>query len=126
MREKAQQTAWRRFMEFTSRLSAGKLHNIAANPRVTLTLDETASGSDVIRIEGTAMHGPDHPRAFDVQAYVAKYGERIASAGFGPPRTVRGDVFRGHRDRSDQVPRLRPSIVTCRHRFAHVPSNSSR
>jgi PPOX class probable F420-dependent enzyme len=118
MLEKAQQTAQRRIMEFTSHLSAGlrehaerrlrenligwftsvrpsgqpdsvpvgfvvqdddtiliysqpgkeKLRNIAANPRVTLTLDETALGSDVIRVEGTAKHVHDHPPAFDVPA----------------------------------------------------------
>lgn len=62
-----------------------KLRNIAANPRVTLTLDETASGSDVVRVEGTAEHVPDHPPAFDVEEHVAKYGEHIASAGFGTP-----------------------------------------
>jgi PPOX class probable F420-dependent enzyme len=62
-----------------------KLRNIAANPRVTLTLDETSSGSDVIRIEGTAKHVPGHRPASGVQAWVAKYGERIASAGFGAP-----------------------------------------
>lgn len=63
----------------------GKLRNIAANPRVTLTLDETAMGSDVIRVEGTAKHVPGHPPASGVEAYMAKYGEHIASAGFGPP-----------------------------------------
>jgi PPOX class probable F420-dependent enzyme len=68
-----------------SRPGKHKLRNIAANPRVALTLDETASGSDVIRIEGTAQHVPDHPPAFDVEAHVAKYGEHIASAGFGTP-----------------------------------------
>jgi PPOX class probable F420-dependent enzyme len=68
-----------------SRPGKDKLRNIAANPRVTLTLDETASGTDVIRVEGTAKHVPDHPPAFDVEAYVAKYGEHIATAGFGTP-----------------------------------------
>lgn len=62
-----------------------KLRNIAANPRVALTLDETALGSDVIRIEGTAKHVPGHPPTSGVQAWVAKYGEHIASAGFGTP-----------------------------------------
>lgn len=68
-----------------SRPGKDKLRNIAANPRVTLTLDETASGSDVVRIEGTARHVPGHPPAYDVAAYVAKYGEQIAAAGFGTP-----------------------------------------
>jgi PPOX class probable F420-dependent enzyme len=62
-----------------------KLRNIAANPRVTLTLDETALGSDVIRVEGMAKHVPDHPPASDVEAHVAKYGEHIASSGYGTP-----------------------------------------
>jgi PPOX class probable F420-dependent enzyme len=68
-----------------SQLGKGKLGNIATNPRVALTLDETAVGSDVIRIEGTARHVPDHPLASEVEAYVAKYGQRIASVGFGTP-----------------------------------------
>ncbi len=63
-----------------------KLRTIAANPRVTLTLDETALGSDVVRIEGLAWHVPDHPPAFDVEAWVAKYGEYLASSGFGTPK----------------------------------------
>jgi PPOX class probable F420-dependent enzyme len=62
-----------------------KLRNIAANPRVTLALDETAAGSDVIRLEGTAKHAPDHPPAFEVEPWVAKYGEYVASSGFGTP-----------------------------------------
>jgi PPOX class probable F420-dependent enzyme len=62
-----------------------KLRNIAVNPSVTITLDETASGSDVIRVEGTARHVADHPPAFLVEAFVEKYGEHIASAGFGTP-----------------------------------------
>jgi PPOX class probable F420-dependent enzyme len=62
-----------------------KLRNIAANPRVTLTLDGTAQGTDIIRVEGTARHVPGHPPACDVAAWVVKYGEHVASAGFGSP-----------------------------------------
>jgi PPOX class probable F420-dependent enzyme len=62
-----------------------KLRNIAANPRVTLTLDGTAQGTDVIRVEGTARHVPGHPPACDVATWVAKYGEHVASTGFGSP-----------------------------------------
>lgn len=62
-----------------------KLRNIAANPRVTLTLDGTASGSDVIRVEGRARHDRDHRPASDVDGWVAKYGTQIASGGFGTP-----------------------------------------
>jgi PPOX class probable F420-dependent enzyme len=63
-----------------------KLRNIAANPRVTLTLDEMALGSDVIRVEGTPKHVRDHPPACEVEAYVAKHGDHFASAGFGTPQ----------------------------------------
>lgn len=60
-----------------------KLRNIAANPRVILALDETVGGSDVVRVEGTARHVPDYPPACNIEAYVEKYREHIASAGFG-------------------------------------------
>jgi PPOX class probable F420-dependent enzyme len=62
-----------------------KLRNIEANPRVTLALDETAGGRDVIRLEGTAKHVPEHPPAVDVDPWVAKYAEYVASSGFGTP-----------------------------------------
>jgi PPOX class probable F420-dependent enzyme len=58
-----------------------KLRNVAANPRVSLVLDESAAGMDVVRVEGTAQHVPDHPPAFAVDAYVAKYGDQIAASG---------------------------------------------
>jgi PPOX class probable F420-dependent enzyme len=59
-----------------------KLRNIAGNPHVALGLDVTDIGRDIIRIDGTAAHAPDHPPADQVPAYVAKYTER-AGAIFG-------------------------------------------
>lgn len=56
-----------------------KLRNIAANPHVTLNLDVTDLGRDIIGIDGTACSAPDHPTADRLPAYVAKYTERIGA-----------------------------------------------
>ena len=56
-----------------------KLRNIAANPNVSLGLDVTDIGRDIIRIVGTAALLPGHPPADRVPKYAAKYAERIAA-----------------------------------------------
>lgn len=61
-----------------------KLRNLGANPRTALTLDGTATGRDVVRVEGTARHAPEHPPATAVPGYLAKY-ERLIASGFGTP-----------------------------------------
>jgi PPOX class probable F420-dependent enzyme len=61
-----------------------KLRHIAANPKVSLTLDGTDVGRNIVRIEGVAAPAAAEPPAHEQPAYVAKYLERIAAL-FGTP-----------------------------------------
>jgi PPOX class probable F420-dependent enzyme len=63
-----------------SRRSAGKLANIADNPRVALHLDADAIGNDVITLEGFAKT-PVAPDPARQAAYLAKYAAGIARLG---------------------------------------------
>jgi PPOX class probable F420-dependent enzyme len=61
-----------------------KLRNVEANEHVSLGLDVTDIGRDIIRFVGTAVLSKNHPRADRVPEYVAKYTERIGAI-FGTP-----------------------------------------
>jgi PPOX class probable F420-dependent enzyme len=56
-----------------------KLRNIAANPKVSLVLDVTDIGRNIVRLEGTARRAHDQPPAHEHPAYLAKYTERMAA-----------------------------------------------
>ena len=59
-----------------------KLRNIRKNPRVTLALDETERGQDVVIVEGTAEVIDDPQISMKMPAYVEKYGASIESMGW--------------------------------------------
>jgi PPOX class probable F420-dependent enzyme len=67
-----------------SRPGTAKLRNIAANPRVSLALDGTDIGRNIVRVEGVAKQADDQPPADHQPAYQAKYIERIGAL-FGTP-----------------------------------------
>ncbi|BDT85021.1 TIGR03667 family PPOX class F420-dependent oxidoreductase [Nocardia cyriacigeorgica] len=56
-----------------------KLRNIARNPRVSLNLNSTETGGDVVVLTGTARVGDSAPSQADIEAYVAKYSEGLVS-----------------------------------------------
>lgn len=66
-----------------SRPSKQKLRNLEQNPKVALALDDTKGGDDVVRFEGVAAYVPDHPRAHEVPAFVAKYDDHCRRLGYG-------------------------------------------
>ncbi|HEX3779809.1 MAG TPA: TIGR03667 family PPOX class F420-dependent oxidoreductase [Pseudonocardiaceae bacterium] len=61
-----------------------KLRSIAAHPQVSLGLDVTDIGRNIVRMEGIASLAPDEPAADQQPAYLAKYLERIGTL-FGTP-----------------------------------------
>jgi PPOX class probable F420-dependent enzyme len=62
-----------------SRQGQRKLSNIEANPKVSLTLDVTDIGRNIVRVEGVARLTEEETPADHNAAYLAKYTERIAA-----------------------------------------------
>src|SRR5215203_5217199 len=68
-----------------SQPAAAKLRNVAADPRVSLNLNGTGHGIDLVVVEGTAEVVPDHagaawPGRERVDAYYAKYERTLREA----------------------------------------------
>jgi PPOX class probable F420-dependent enzyme len=61
-----------------------KLRNIVDNPRVSLGLDVTDIGRNIVRMEGSIRLADDERPADQQPGYLAKYVERIAAL-FGTP-----------------------------------------
>jgi PPOX class probable F420-dependent enzyme len=58
--------------------------NVEANPRVSLNLNSTPSGGEVVVIEGTARIDPDGRPADQDPDFVVKYADEMASLGMTP------------------------------------------
>ena len=67
-----------------SQPDAPKVGNVAANPRVSLHLNDDGDGGDVVTFEGEAAVEPDPPRADRDDGYLTKYQRAIAALGYEP------------------------------------------
>ena len=65
-----------------SQPDAQKVRNVAANPKVSLHLNDDGDGGEVVTFEGEATVEPDTPRADRVGGYLGKYREAIAALGY--------------------------------------------
>jgi PPOX class probable F420-dependent enzyme len=73
-----------------SQAQAGKVRNIAANPKVAFHLASDADGGDVITVEGAASMESDlPPDVFD--GYLAKYDEAIRTGLQTTPEQIAAD-----------------------------------
>ena len=68
--------------------NAPRVRNVRTNPRVSLNLNSTEDGSDVLTIEGTAIL-EDGPPSTELPAYVAKYLPLITDYGWTPESFAR-------------------------------------
>jgi PPOX class probable F420-dependent enzyme len=64
-----------------SKPNTPKLRNIARRAGISLNLNSSADGGDVVVLTGTAQVDPQAPPADQVAAYLAKYGQEIIGIG---------------------------------------------
>ncbi|HEV2471254.1 MAG TPA: TIGR03667 family PPOX class F420-dependent oxidoreductase [Ktedonobacteraceae bacterium] len=73
-----------------------KVRNLRKNARVTLALDETQKGDDVVIVEGTAELLDDPDLSAVLPAYIEKYGAIIQSMEW-TPEAMAADYSQGIR-----------------------------
>ncbi len=73
-----------------------KIRNLRKNARVTLALDDSKQGEDVVIVEGTAELIEDPNMSVILPAYVEKYGAIIQSMGW-TPESMAADYSQGIR-----------------------------
>lgn len=73
-----------------------KVRNLRKNGRVTLALDDTKRGNDVVIVEGTAELLDDPNMSVILPAYVEKYGAIIQSMEW-TPESMAADYSQGIR-----------------------------
>src|SRR4051794_40151316 len=73
-----------------SRPDKRKLANIAANPKVSLSLDSDGIEADIVVVWGELRHSDDPP-ADQVPAYVDKYRDRIEALSWKTPERFAED-----------------------------------
>lgn len=79
-----------------------KIRDIESNPNVELHLNTDRGGDRVHRFEGRAEILENHPPAYRVAKYLAKYRERIKGYGWTP---------KGFSDQYHVVVRVKPSRI---------------
>jgi PPOX class probable F420-dependent enzyme len=67
-----------------SQLDNQKIRNLRNNPNVTLALDGTNEGGDVVVLEGKAELLKEKSTEFDQSNYITKYGSAIQEMGQTP------------------------------------------
>lgn len=65
-------------------LPGQKVRNIERNGSVSMHLNSTSDGGDIVRIQGTAQLVKRQPPAHKVPAYIRKYASLIKSYGWTP------------------------------------------
>lgn len=66
-----------------------KIRNLRQNPHVTLALDGTNSGSDIVTVEGTAELFQDPSLTPELPAYAEKYAELMRQINLPPEKMTR-------------------------------------
>lgn len=66
-----------------------KVRNLKHNPHVTIALDDSRTGHDVVLLEGTATLMPVADRATRVSAYLAKYASLLSEMDWPPEAYIK-------------------------------------